>query len=78
MSKSRDILFEARTPLGFTVRVTREYWNIITTVKHPVMAGLKRRCKPFWKHRRKFGVAKATRTCIFSTTADATGVGSAP
>ena len=39
MSKSRDILFEARTPLGFTVRVTREYWNIITTVKHPVMAG---------------------------------------
>jgi hypothetical protein len=32
-------LFEARTPLGFTVRVTREYWKIITTVKHPVMAG---------------------------------------
>lgn len=39
MRKSRDILFEARTPLGFTVRVTREYWRIITTVKHPVMAG---------------------------------------
>jgi len=39
MSKSRDILFEARTPLGFTVRVTRAYWKIITTLKHPVMAG---------------------------------------
>lgn len=39
MSKPRDILFEARTPLGFTVRVTRDYWKIITTVKHPVMAG---------------------------------------
>jgi hypothetical protein len=39
MSNSRDILFEAQTPLGFTVRVTREYWHIITTVKHPVMAG---------------------------------------
>jgi len=39
MSAERDILFEARTPLGFTVRVTREYWNIIATFKHPVMAG---------------------------------------
>jgi len=33
-----DILFEARTPLGFTVRVTRDYWTIITTIKHPAMA----------------------------------------
>ncbi len=39
MSKEREILFEALTPLGFTVRVTRAYWTIITTVKHPVMAG---------------------------------------
>lgn len=39
MSKEREILFEAFTPLGFTVRVTRAYWIIITTVKHPVMAG---------------------------------------
>ena len=35
----RDILFEAHTPLGFTVRVTRSRWAIITTIKHPVMAG---------------------------------------
>jgi hypothetical protein len=39
MSKGRDILFEARTPLGFTVRVSRDYWTIITTIKHPIMAG---------------------------------------
>ncbi len=39
MSKSRDILFEARTPIGFTVRVTRANWTIITTIKHPVMVG---------------------------------------
>lgn len=34
-----DILFEARTPLGFLVRVSRVRWELITTVKHPVMAG---------------------------------------
>ena len=33
------MLFEVRTPLGFTVRVTRERWHVITTLKHPVMAG---------------------------------------
>ncbi len=26
-------------PLGFTVRVTRAYWVVITTRKHPAMAG---------------------------------------
>jgi hypothetical protein len=34
-----ELLFEVLTPLGFTVRVTRERWQLITTVKHPVMAG---------------------------------------
>jgi hypothetical protein len=33
------LLFEADTPIGFTVRVTRERWLLITTLKHPVMAG---------------------------------------
>ena len=33
------ILFEVATPLGFKVRVTRAYWDLITTIKHPVMAG---------------------------------------
>jgi hypothetical protein len=34
-----DLLFEMLTPLGFRVRVTRERWKLITTAKHPVMAG---------------------------------------
>jgi len=34
-----DLLFEVLTPLGFRVRVTRERWQLITTAKHPVMAG---------------------------------------
>jgi hypothetical protein len=34
-----DLLFEIFTPLGFRVRVTRAYWELIITVKHPAMAG---------------------------------------
>ncbi len=34
-----DLLFEVLTPLGFSVRVTRSYWDLIITFKHPVMAG---------------------------------------
>jgi hypothetical protein len=34
-----DLLFDVLTPLGFRVRVTRTYWELIITVKHPVMAG---------------------------------------
>jgi hypothetical protein len=34
-----DIHFEVLTPLGFSMRVTRSYWELIITVKHPVMAG---------------------------------------
>lgn len=33
------VLFEAVTPLGLRVRVTLERWRVVTTVKHPVMAG---------------------------------------
>ena len=33
-----DLLFEVWTPLGFCVRVTFSYWELITTIKHPVMA----------------------------------------
>jgi hypothetical protein len=39
----RDLLFEVSTPLGFLVRVTRSHWDLITTVKHPVMAGQERK-----------------------------------
>lgn len=34
-----DVLFEVGTPLGFSVRVTHARWELITTLKHPVMAG---------------------------------------
>jgi hypothetical protein len=35
----QSILFEVSTPLGFRVRVTRSYWDLITKTKHPVMTG---------------------------------------
>lgn len=34
-----ELLFEVLTPLGFRVRVTRSYWELIITIKHPVMVG---------------------------------------
>ena len=39
MAFAADVLFEVRTSLGFAVRVTRARWELITTTKHPVMAG---------------------------------------
>jgi hypothetical protein len=32
-------LFEVKTPLGFTVSVRKKTWEIIVTIKHPVMTG---------------------------------------
>lgn len=34
-----DWLFDVMTPLGFRVHVTRSYWDVIVTMKHPAMAG---------------------------------------
>ena len=34
---ANDILFEVSTPLGFRVHITRTYWELIVSVKHPVM-----------------------------------------
>ena len=36
---STELLFEVLTPLGFRVRVTREYCELIITIKHPAMKG---------------------------------------
>ena len=36
---NQEFLFEVLTPLGFRVHVTLTYWELIVTVKHPVMAG---------------------------------------
>jgi len=34
-----DLLFKVLTLLGFRVRVTRAYWELIIRVKHPAMRG---------------------------------------
>jgi hypothetical protein len=34
-----DYVIEVTTPLGFTVRCTRPYWEFIVTHKHPVLQG---------------------------------------
>ena len=39
MNAPDDALFEIETPLGFRIRVTRSRWDLISTVKHPAMAG---------------------------------------
>jgi hypothetical protein len=39
MEKSTEFLFEVMTPLGFSVHTTSAYWEMITKIKHPVMAG---------------------------------------
>ncbi len=39
MADDQDVLFEVMTPLGFRVRVTRGYWDLIINIKHPVMTG---------------------------------------
>jgi hypothetical protein len=38
-SSDGKFFFDVETPLGFRVRTTPSYWNIITTLKHPFMRG---------------------------------------
>ena len=38
-------LFEAKTPLDFIVSVKKKTWEVIVTIKHPVMAGHEREVK---------------------------------
>lgn len=38
-SSSGETIFDVKTPLGFRVRTTRSYWDIIATLKHPAMRG---------------------------------------
>jgi hypothetical protein len=39
MADEKDLLFDVMTPLGFRVHVTRAYWELIVSLKHPAMAG---------------------------------------
>lgn len=34
-----ELLFRALMPISFRVHVTRPYWGMIVTIKHPVMVG---------------------------------------
>jgi hypothetical protein len=38
-ARRQDLFFAVPTPLGFSVRVTRAYWQRIVSIKHPTMAG---------------------------------------
>ena len=38
-SSGQDLLLEVLTPLGFRMRITRAYLELIITVKHPIMTG---------------------------------------
>ena len=38
-SENGQVLFAVDTPIGFQVQTTINYWDLITTVKHPIMKG---------------------------------------
>jgi len=44
-SNTKKYFFEVMTPLDFTVRVSSSYWELIVSVKHPVMVGLENNVK---------------------------------
>jgi hypothetical protein len=62
-----DLLFEVRTPLGFSVVVTRTRWELIATTKHPVMRGRESSADWRWSIRRRFARAEAMRRYSSST-----------
>ena len=53
MADKKDLFFEVMTPLGFRVRVTHAYWELIVTIKHPVMAGREEDVKKTLNNRTK-------------------------
>lgn len=40
-----DEYFKVKTPLGVTIRTTKEYWQLIVTIKHPSIAKYESRVK---------------------------------
>ena len=67
MSDEKDILFEAVTPLGFHVRVTKAYWELIVKIKHPIMAGREVDVKTLWKIQTKSAAVNRMKTSIYFT-----------
>lgn len=58
----KDLLFEVLTPLGFIVRVTRAYWELIITVKHPIMAGRDKDVRETLEHPSEIRQSKSDRS----------------
>lgn len=61
------ILFVASTPLGFQVRVTRAYWEVIVTIKHPAMAGREEDVRKAWNSLMKSVKASRMKMCFYFT-----------
>ena len=40
MTEPNDLIFKVTTPLGFKVTTSKNYWEYITTVKHPIVRGM--------------------------------------
>ena len=59
ISKTEELLFEVTTQLDFTVRVTATYWDLIVTIKHPVMAGLERDVKEILENPEQIRVSRS-------------------
>lgn len=41
----RNVLFEIKTPQCVVIRTTKDYWEIITTIKHPSIAKYTKQAK---------------------------------
>jgi hypothetical protein len=70
-----DYLFEVPTPIGFRVHVSRSYWELIVTVKHPVMARRELEVKDALQDPVKFAKVGMTLLSICSTSRRAIGGG---
>lgn len=42
---TEDVFFKVKTPLGITIHTTKDYWEIIITIKHPSMVKYKEKVK---------------------------------
>jgi len=73
-----ELLFEVLTPLGFRVRVTRAYWNLIVTIKHPVMAGREEQVKDTLQNPSEIRQSKSDPVCICSIKWNELGAGYVP
>ena len=54
----KDILIDVLTPLGFHLRVSRAYWQIIIGIKHPIMAGHEKDVKAALSILKKFAAVE--------------------